>query len=341
MDIIFTHSTARAIYSADLPHQVVGDPDRCQSILDNASDRGESARAVLWDCEALRPLVDNSAEVSAIPELLVGKSTRRGTSRQVMHHQWNGDAPGGSLWYLPSLSAQFRAFCVSPPLYLVQRCRTLNVEDAALLAMELCGHYQLNPLAHGALERRNEALTCASELATYASQLTSQAQGIAKARRAAHLAMDDSLSPRESALALFLSIGSRNGGCGLPKPVLNQPLEVPAKSRGLLDGYGSIRFDLYWPNAGVAVEYDSNLYHDNRRSLMVDKSRAMVAKTMGITLFSITNDMCRSLETFEPCLDQLVYQILHRRPWPLSPRNGEKRRALFEKLFHGHDAATL
>lgn len=155
--------------------------------------------------------------------------------------------------------------------------------------------------------------------------------------RAARLAVDHviggALSPRESALALFLTMGVRRGGCGLPRPTLNESLCIPPSSRNLLKGQRSIRFDLLWANEGIALEYDSKLWHGGRERADRDKNRQMVARTMGIDSIAVTNDMVSSVEGLQPLIDHLTKALLGRRPSALSEGILRKRTVLRRQLF--------
>lgn len=102
-------------------------------------------------------------------------------------------------------------------------------------------------------------------------------------------AFPQSASPMETALALLLSLPKAYGGYGLPKPVLNRKLPVSNHER-LWAGGPSIRPDLLWENAKLAIEYDSNEEHGDAgpRKLADDAARANVLTSMGYSVLRVT-----------------------------------------------------
>lgn len=342
--VIFSHSTARAAYLAALPHQAVEDPDQCQRILDTAVGKTATVRSILADNPEFHDTVRFARGQTPLArqretrevEVLVSSEARRYASATVTFHCWNGHLPAGALWYLPTLSkpGTLRVYTVSPALHLVLRSRELDVAASALLAMELCGCYEWNPLEPGKLRRRREPLITVERLRRFVSHVEPHRHGINRAKRAADLAMDRSFSPRESALALFLTMGTRAGGMGFEKPALNRPVEVPFRHRTLLR-HGEMRFDMAWPKARMAVEYDSEAFHSDERQQAIDKDRAVVARALGYTVLPVTTASVRSVQAMEPLVTSLSLVLKGRTPWPIGPATMEKRVKLRESLFRG------
>lgn len=75
----------------------------------------------------------------------------------------------------------------------------------------------------------------------------------------------------ETLLALLLYLPNNLGGYGLKKPKLNYRVDAPASLRELADRSYCL-CDLCWPEANLAVEYDSRLHHSEpgRQAAMRD-----------------------------------------------------------------------
>lgn len=343
MNIILASTSARAVYQTALPHQVVGDPDQCDAILADAVGTPALVRSVIRD----HPFLADAAEVLAArldagegegdkpAGVLVGSDGARFRSNEMDRLFWRGQLPGGSLWHIPDLDGLGinGVYCVSPEMHLVLRSRKLALPDASKLAMELCGYYDYPFRTGDSMVSRRKPLTTKAQLTTFIDSIDRDHHGVPRAKRAADFAIDGSASPRESALALFLSMGTRLGGMGLPKPLLNQPLEVPAHCQALLDGQRTIRFDLYWPEFKLAIEYDSQAYHQTTRQIELDKNRLAVAQNMGIQLVTATPSAVRNLGKMEPLLRTIFLRIKGREPWNVSLNIREKREALRKALF--------
>ena len=74
---------------------------------------------------------------------------------------------------------------------------------------------------------------------------------------AARLAFDGAASPMEAKLALLLSLPTRLGGFGLPRPQLNRPFALSPEAQ-LVYPHTPCRLDLSWPGTDLDVEYDGS-----------------------------------------------------------------------------------
>ena len=127
---------------------------------------------------------------------------------------------------------------------------------------------------------------------------------IAKARLAASFVLDDAYSPMEICVGLLLTLPRRYGGFGLPKPDLNQEVEVDSeKGQGFRKR--SIRFDMLWRKGRVALEYDSDSFHGSMDDLHDDSMRRNVARAMRFDVVTITSAEYQDVR----CLERVARSI--------------------------------
>jgi very-short-patch-repair endonuclease len=67
---------------------------------------------------------------------------------------------------------------------------------------------------------------------------------------------------------------------------MNHEIAVPDEVRKIARR-SNIRFDLYWPEQRVALEYDGRKHHSNETDVTGDTGRRDAAVAMGIMYFSV------------------------------------------------------
>lgn len=217
--------------------------------------------------------------------VLVGNDPgRRHFSSYVCHFRSVKDwLPGDSLMQIGR-----GIWVVSPELLFLEASGTLNRIDLIRLGMELCSlHYAPDPNDRGRLELRDNPLTSASQMTAFLEG-AGHAYGRTKALAAASLLIDGAASPREASLALSLSLPTKLGGFELPKPILNGKCSLGPIGSELM-GVDSLRPDLLWPEAHVAIEYDSDEYHSSRESLDCDSTRRKALEASGLRVITFRN----------------------------------------------------
>ena len=95
----------------------------------------------------------------------------------------------------------------------------------------------------------------------------------------------------------------------------------------------TFKCDLYWPQAKLAVEYDSDAFHTGADRIASDAQRRNSLEHLGINVITVTN---RQISNFTE-LDRTAYQIARRLGKRIRPRCADwrgKQIALRDQLFH-------
>ncbi len=214
-------------------------------------------------------------------DVVVGKLAARRQSAVLRCHAWNGAASDGLL-----ANTGQGVFVCSPELVICQLSSRLGITKAAMLEMELCGTYA--SLKNGDCEWGAIPLTDTERVAKLI-ELSDKFMGSDIARRATRYSMNGSASPRESALALMLSLPRRMGGFGCGKPHLNAKIklsEVAANecSRSYLVA------DLLFESADLDVEYQGKEWHTLQEDRLSDEARQNALTMMGKTCLFVSRE---------------------------------------------------
>ncbi len=176
-----------------------------------------------------------------------------------------------------------------------------DLHPAALLmvAHELCGRYRIRLEQPGFFEA--EPLTTPRRIAA-CGRANAGAPGAKPLRGAIPHMGGNAHSPMEAAVALLLGLPNRLGGLGLPRPELNRRVTPGRRGREATSA-SFYDCDLLWPEARLALEYDSDLCHADADRLNSDAARRTALLALGITVVTATHDQIyqprqfRQLET--------------------------------------------
>lgn len=322
--IILCGSSARAAYLAHVPLDPVATEAECTKVLHRAGARVAAIRALhtidrLRRCQGLAVLRDEPAFGSglALPpqdsdspvltkpqpfELLVSQRKRRVDTDLAHARLWTGPMAPGSLCRVGVRSeslADVELYTVSPAFELLLECGELDLIPALLRGLELCGAYELRNDTEGGVAQRKMPLLAVEEFERLIRCCPSGTRGLNRARHITPLLVAGSASPRESVLLAMMTLPLHSGGFGLPKPQMNASVSLPQDVRKLLDSTQSIRFDLYWPEGNVALEYDSDHWHSDEARAIRDKNRQIVAGALGIDVIPVTSAALHNVAAME------------------------------------------
>lgn len=231
---------------------------------------------------AIPPQVGEFAEpgpwwLSRPLHVLVDSAATRRNSQGVVSHVWSAALPKGAI-----LDSE-NGFCVcSPELTFLQMADILDTVDLVELAFEFCGTYDIST----GETRACAPLTTVAKLKSFAAKAEG-VRGRRKALRALRYAADGAASRRETVLTMLLCLPYNLGGYRFELPVLNYRVDVGARARSVATKR-YYRCDLYWPNANLALEYDSDLEHLGSRNAANDSSRRNALDALGVDVVSVT-----------------------------------------------------
>lgn len=184
----------------------------------------------------------------------------------------------------------------SPELACVSVANAMRFPFFVELLYELCGNYRLSNEREGGCIEMPPA-TSISELVRYATRV----QGVRGANllmRALRYVCDNSLSPMETDITATMLFDPRMGGFGLAKPRLNPRFEVSGKDRRALPQSAYLP-DLYWAEANVSVEYDSDKHHRGSQKISEDAIRRNGIEHLGTRVITLTWEQARNYYEFE------------------------------------------
>lgn len=210
-------------------------------------------------------------------DVLVPSGDARRRSDLLKCHVWQEEPPPGAFRLIGP-----NVLISSPAFTFLQMAATLDLIELIRLGYELCGSYVVDPSGQAGLSSR-PAIATPDDLLS-AARHSGWYRGHRKAIRALRHILPGSASPRETDLAMLLTLPVALGGYGLPKPHLNHEI----RTGGTISG--SRYADLYWQDAKLDVEYESSVYHAGTTSLGHDSSRRAELREVGIDVLTVTND---------------------------------------------------
>jgi len=223
-----------------------------------------------------------------------------------------------------------KSFVSSPEFCFLQMASELSFVELALLGMELCGLYCIDPDEAEGIGERTVPLTSTARLRAFLANNEG-----ARGRRAAEVALqyieDGSASPMESAIYLLLCLPVKRGGYALPRPKLNHRIDLDedaAKLAGKSWCYG----DLCWPDDHLDLEYLGEGSHEGRQNMLADRSRTLAIEEMGFEVVEITKEQACDLDAFD-IIAKRVAKKLGKRLQKGQCGATEPRKRLFREVY--------
>lgn len=265
---------------------------RMRSLLTCGSN-ARDLRGVPFECMGIQPPSQSSPLFVLVPN-----ATKRRQVVAVRERVCATNVPNRS-FYL----AEDTVYVPNPEFMFVLMARYLSLPGLMMLAMELCGHYRLVGAVSNAPLTSNRTLYGQRPLTSVArlQQFVSRAdgfRGVKACRRALKYVADNAASPMETILYLLLCAPRYLGGYGIARPVLNARIPV----NGHADSITSARHlvpDLYWPDAHLDIEYDSEEFHSDSVSLVNGRRRTLALQAMNVQVISMTYDILRDFDAFD------------------------------------------
>lgn len=267
----------------------------------------------------IRALQEGRLSFASDPlHVMVPDKTAANAVKHLACHVHSGALPSGSF-----VRIEDGLLLCSPELSFLHLATRLPLPHLVKLGFELCSLYTLQPDGTAGYGRPLPPTTVRA-LDAYLERCAGM-RGVASARRALRFVGNASGSPMETALAIVLCLPRHLGGYGLPLPLLNFRIDAPQRDRAS-DEKSYYLCDLYWPQAKVAVEYDSDLEHTGPRRIAEDAQRRNDLADLGITTITATREQVMDGEKLDRIAQQLRRR-LHmraRREREPSPRERER-----------------
>lgn len=211
-------------------------------------------------------------------DVVVASPAARTQAEGLSCHVWSA-LPDGC-----AVDAGENFFVSTPEFVFLQMATALAPVQLIALGYELCGTYCLG--GESPASNRKAPLASVASLSRFLGKAPG-ARGAKRARWALRYVKDGSASPMETALTLMLCLPHRMGGYAVPWPQLNYRVDPPAKVQCLTDK-SHYRCDLCWPEAKLAVEYDSKLHHADAAKQELDARRRNALLVLGYTVMTVS-----------------------------------------------------
>lgn len=172
------------------------------------------------------------------------------------------------------------------PLVFLQVALDYSIHELIYLGLQICS-YREGSRPRSTVE---ELRACAEALRGH--------RGRRKALRAIRYIENNSRSPMESILFMFLRLPHALGGCGFKDIVLNEKI--------VLDGGGKTYYaDLFVPSCKLDIEYDSGEYHRSTSAFTKDRERSAHLEAEGYRVVSVGYSQLNDLKAFRNLARQL------------------------------------
>lgn len=316
--------------------EAITDVELCSPDIRGLAQATSSARAIagarIWRLGIGEPSVENPIEV------LVHDNSQRRKAKAVSVRVWREPiAPTGFRKVADGI------YVSSPEFVFLQMATRLELPELVALGMELCGtyrrevrvpHFDMGEDAFITVYQQ-EPLSSPKRLRGFLDSMKS-APGHAKASKALSYVLPNSASPMETALYLLLCLPRRMGGYALPKPELNPGITFNKAGQQHTLRH-SAKPDLYWRDAHLDLEYNSDEFHgENDRA--VDSMRRKALERMNVEVIELTTEELFSTSLFHATVLRIALR-LHKQIRPEHEGNFiEKRADLRKRLLVGDGA---
>ena len=221
-------------------------------------------------------------------------------------------------------------FFASPELCFAQLAKGRSSIELMKIGFELCGTYSIDPSNRIGFRNRSP-LTTKADISKLLESLPNNCP--VTAREAVRFICDGSASPMETCLALLLGLPTRFGGYGLGMPQMNAKVEI-GERKASSTNYGTYHCDLLWPEAHVALEYNSREFHVNERAAERDASRVNDLLDSGIKSIAVTRAHVANpakMDVVAHALAGMMGKRMRSSYSDLAKRRTQLRRRLFSK----------
>lgn len=200
--------------------------------------------------------------------------------------------PEGSLCHLSGDNT-----IASPELTYAQAAASEPLLETVRVGCYLCSTFFIGDDGRDYTGERRQ-LTTVEALRAYVDRLPPGTRGVRRAREALAYVIDGLASPTEVFLGMAYGMPPDRGGMGPFVMHANQRIEIDERIQELL-GSRFLKGDLYLPEFGADLEYDSRRFHTGQYRLDHTQARRNAIEAMGIKTISATYGQINTFAKFE------------------------------------------
>ena len=275
-------------------------------------------------------MMKSAVGVSDDPCFLVGNASARRVLSEATTRLWGASVPAGALALVKGGDGGL--LCPTAAFHLMLRAADLDRVSLLRLAQEFWGTYDTRPDLTAGIASRQGPLCTKRQLAAMADAVPERYPGKARVSWVLKNGLEGAASPPEGALAAFFSIERSAGGVGAGPVLLNEPVELSAKGRRIV-GTDLLHPDIYFPEALMAIEYDSEAFHGTASARARDNERKLALEASGITVFSVGPSILSRVSKLNGLKDAVVERVLGHGEKPLGSRLIRARQSLLGGLL--------
>ena len=231
------------------------------------------------------------AETERPLHLVVSEHALKHRLRDARVHVCETELPAGSFHRLPEGN-----LVSSPSLTFLQMASTASPWELIEIGNYLTSTFSITDEGRGYAGRRGQ-LVSVEQLRGYLRSLPAHAYGVRKAMGALDYVVELTASPKESQLSMHYRLPPELGGRGPYSIVANQVIQIDEHGQRML-GSRYLVGDLYLPEFGCDLEFDSKEYHTGIYRLDHTQARRNVLEAMGIKTVSATEGQVGTIEKF-------------------------------------------
>ena len=248
---------------------------------------------------------------------LVGDASSRSRAKSIRFHVRSTELPLGAFRKLDT-----GIYLASPELCFYELAGELPLPKLVEFGFLLCGTYTLNPGATTKNDRN--PLTTKRKLESFALRM-SDTRGRGTVMKALPFILENSASPRETKLAILLTLPVRLGGYNFGKPIMNYRIDFTKAERELF-GKSHVCLDLYWPEARCGIEYDGAENHSDDDDVSRDRKKSSELSYRGITVVRVDKQQLQSAFQVYVLARKLqrIMGVAHRKPTDAQWRRKEE-----------------
>ena len=253
-------------------------------------------RATLSDSSTAIKQIELPGKFKLPLHIMLGKPETRWKTPSMKQHVFTGRTHDGCF-----INIDDKLFVSSPEFCFLQLAGKITLLRLITIGYELCGTYSIpaakdkNAPKKGFYNRR--PLTSTKKIAAFLARMPG-VKGHQKAMRALRYILDDSASPMETNLAIILTLPYKLGGFGFIRPELNKRIVLSKTDKPFSDKMSYV-CDLFWPDYGLAVEYDSALFHAGQKQIAEDSQKRTALAMMGVMVLTVTKQQIYDEKEFE------------------------------------------